>query len=332
MMPPETMTVIEAKAAGGPEALIPAKRPVPAPGPGEVLIEVAAAGINRPDVFQRQGLYPPPKGASDVLGMEVAGKIVAVGPGTLRFKAGDLVCALVGGGGYAEFAVAPEATTLPVPQGLTLVEAAALPEAVFTVWHNLFERAGLQPGEWLLVHGGTSGIGTTAIQIGHALGAKVMVTVGSEEKARAAEALGAVRAVNYREQDFVEAVREETGGHGADVILDMVGGDYIERDLKAAALEGRIVQIAFLKGSKVEIDLMRLMLRRLTLTGSTLRIQRTEAKARMARSIEERIWPLIAEGKLKPVIDSTFKLEEAADAHRRIDDPDHIGKIVLVAK
>ena len=331
-MPPETMTVIEAKAAGGPEALIPAKRPVPAPGPGEVLIEVAAAGINRPDVFQRQGLYPPPKGASDVLGMEVAGKIVAVGPGTLRFKAGDLVCALVGGGGYAEFAVAPEATTLPVPQGLTLVEAAALPEAVFTVWHNLFERAGLQPGEWLLVHGGTSGIGTTAIQIGHALGAKVMVTVGSEEKARAAEALGAVRAVNYREQDFVEAVREETGGHGADVILDMVGGDYIERDLKAAALEGRIVQIAFLKGSKVEIDLMRLMLRRLTLTGSTLRIQSTEAKARMARSIEERIWPLIAEGKLKPVIDSTFKLEEAADAHRRIDDPDHIGKIVLVAK
>ncbi len=331
-MPPETMTVIEAKAAGGPEVLIPAKRPVPAPGPGEVLIEVAAAGINRPDVFQRQGLYPPPKGASDVLGMEVAGKIVAVGPGTLRFKAGDLVCALVGGGGYAEFAVAPEATTLPVPQGLTLVEAAALPEAVFTVWHNLFERAGLQPGEWLLVHGGTSGIGTTAIQIGHALGAKVMVTVGSEEKARAAEALGAVRAVNYREQDFVEAVREETGGHGADVILDMVGGDYIERDLKAAALEGRIVQIAFLKGSKVEIDLMRLMLRRLTLTGSTLRIQSTEAKARMARSIEERIWPLIAEGKLKPVIDSTFKLDEAADAHRRIDDPDHIGKIVLVAK
>ena len=331
-MPPETMTVIEAKAAGGPEVLIPAKRPVPAPGPGEVLIEVAAAGINRPDVFQRQGLYTPPKGASDVLGMEVAGKIVAVGPGTLRFKAGDLVCALVGGGGYAEFAVAPEATTLPVPQGLTLVEAAALPEAVFTVWHNLFERAGLQPGEWLLVHGGTSGIGTTAIQIGHALGAKVMVTVGSEEKARAAEALGAVRAVNYREQDFVEAVREETGGHGADVILDMVGGDYIERDLKAAALEGRIVQIAFLKGSKVEIDLMRLMLRRLTLTGSTLRIQSTEAKARMARSIEERIWPLIAEGKLKPVIDSTFKLEEAADAHRRIDDPDHIGKIVLVAK
>ena len=331
-MPPETMTVIEAKAAGGPEVLIPAKRPVPAPGPGEVLIEVAAAGINRPDVFQRQGLYPPPKGASDVLGMEVAGKIVAVGPGTLRFKAGDLVCALVGGGGYAEFAVAPEATTLPVPQGLTLVEAAALPEAVFTVWHNLFERAGLQPGEWLLVHGGTSGIGTTAIQIGHALGAKVMVTVGSEEKARAAEALGAVRAVNYREQDFVEAVREETGGHGADVILDMVGGDYIERDLKAAALEGRIVQIAFLKGSKVEIDLMRLMLRRLTLTGSTLRIQSTEAKARMARSIEERIWPLIAEGKLKPVIDSTFKLEDAPGAHRRIDDPKHVGKIVLVTK
>ncbi|MEX1059432.1 MAG: NAD(P)H-quinone oxidoreductase [Methyloceanibacter sp.] len=330
MMPPTTMTVIEAKGSGGPEVLVPGTRPVPEPGPGEVLIEVAAAGINRPDVLQRQGLYPPPKGASDLLGMEVAGKVIAVGPGAVRFKQGDLVCALVGGGGYAEFCVAPEATTLPLPQGLSLTQAAALPEAVFTVWHNVFERAALQPGEWLLVHGGTSGIGTTAIQIGTALGAKVMVTVGSAEKARAAEALGAARAVNYREQDFVEAVRESTGGHGANVILDMVGGDYIERNLRAAALDGRIVQIAFLKGSKVEIDLMRLMLRRLTLTGSTLRIQSTEAKARMAKAIEERIWPLIAQGKLKPVIDSTFKLEEAADAHRRIDDPEHIGKIVLV--
>jgi len=331
-MLPKTMTVIEARESGGPEVLVPAERKVPEPEPGEVLIEVAAAGINRPDVFQRQGLYPPPKGASDVLGMEVAGQVVALGPGAKRFKQGEAVCALVTGGGYAEFCVAAEATTLPVPQGLSLIEAAALPEAVFTVWHNIFERGGLKPGEWLLVHGGASGIGTTAIQMAVALGAKVMVTVGSAEKVRACEALGAARAVNYREADFVEAVRDETGGHGADVILDMVGGDYVERNLKAAALEGHIVQIAFLKGSKVEIDLMRLMLRRLTLTGSTLRVQSTESKARMAKAIEDRVWPLITEGKFKPVIDSTFKLENAAAAHRRIDDPEHIGKIVLVTK
>jgi putative PIG3 family NAD(P)H quinone oxidoreductase len=329
-MLPKTMTVIEARESGGPEVLVPAERKVPEPGPGEILIEVEAAGINRPDVLQRQGLYPPPKGASDILGMEVAGKVAALGPGAVRFKQGDLVCALVGGGGYAEFCAAPEATTLPVPGDLSLVETAALPEAVFTVWHNVFERGGLKPGEWLLVHGGASGIGTTAIQMAVALGANVMVTIGSAEKARACEALGAARAVNYHEADFVEAVREETGGRGANVILDMVGGDYIERNLKAAALEGHIVQIAFLKGSKVEIDLMRLMLRRLTLTGSTLRIQSLDAKARMARAIEDRIWPLIAEGRFKPVIDSTFKLEDAAGAHRRIDDPLHIGKIVLV--
>jgi NADPH2:quinone reductase len=257
---------------------------------------------------------------------------VKLGPGTTRFKPGDAVCALVNGGGYADYAVAPEATTLPVPQGLSMIEAAALPETVFTVWHNVFERAALKPGEWLLVHGGTSGIGTTAIQIGAALGAKVMVTVGSAEKARAAQALAVVRAINYRDADFVEAVRETTAGHGADVILDMVGGDYIDRNLRAAALDGRIVQIAFLKGSKVEINLMRLMLRRLTLTGSTLRAQTPEAKARIAKGVEERIWPLIAAGKLKPVIDSTFPLKEAAEAHRRIDAPDHIGKIVLITK
>jgi len=331
-MLPETMTVIEAKGNGGPEVLVAGTRPVPEPGPGEVLIEVEAAGINRPDVLQRQGLYPAPKGASDLLGLEVAGKVVKLGPGATRFQVGDLVCALVNGGGYAEYAVAPEATTLPVPPGLTLIEAAALPETVFTVWHNVFERANLQPGEWLLVHGGTSGIGTTAIQIASALGAKVMVTVGSAEKARAAEALGAVRAVNYAQEDFVEAVRVETGGHGANVILDMVGGDYVDRNLRAAALDGRIVQIAFLKGSKVDVDLMRLMLRRLTLTGSTLRAQTPEAKARMAKGVEERIWPLIAQGKLKPVIDSTFPLKDAAEAHRRIDDPGHIGKIVLVTR
>ena len=331
-MLPKTMTVIEAKSAGGPEVLVAGTRLLPEPGPGEVLIEVEAAGINRPDVLQRQGLYPAPKGASDLLGLEVAGKIAKRGAGATRFQVGDLVCALVNGGGYAEYAVAPEATTLPVPPGLTLIEAAALPETVFTIWHNVFERANLQPGEWLLVHGGTSGIGTTAIQIASALGAKVMVTVGSAEKARAAEALGAVRAVNYAQEDFVEAVRESTGGHGANVILDMVGGDYVDRNLRAAALDGRIVQIAFLKGSKVDVDLMRLMLRRLTLTGSTLRAQTPEAKARMAKGVEERIWPLIAQGKLKPVIDSTFPLKDAAEAHRRIDDPGHIGKIVLVVR
>ncbi|MGE3527990.1 MAG: NAD(P)H-quinone oxidoreductase [Methyloceanibacter sp.] len=323
------MTAIEAKGAGGPEMLIEATRPVPEPGPGEVLIEVAAAGINRPDVLQRQGLYPPPKGASDLLGLEVAGTVIGRGQGASRFQDGDRVCALVNGGGYAEYAVAPEATTLPVPEGLSMVEAAALPETVFTVWHNVFERAALKPGEWLLVHGGASGIGTTAIQLGAALGARVITTVGSAAKAEAALALGAVRAVNYAQEDFVEAVREATSGEGANVILDMVGGEYVERNLRAAALDGRIVQIAFLKGSKVEIDLMRLMLRRLTLTGSTLRAQTQEAKARMARGVEERVWPLVAKGRFRPVIDSTFSLDRTAEAHRRIDDPAHIGKIVL---
>ncbi|MGA9602549.1 MAG: NAD(P)H-quinone oxidoreductase [Methyloceanibacter sp.] len=331
-MLPKTMTVIEAREPGGPEVLVPATRPVPEPGPGEVLIEVAAAGINRPDVLQRQGLYPPPKGASDLLGLEVAGKVVALGEGASRYQPGDLVCALVNGGGYAAFAVAPEGSTLPVPQVLSLAEAAALPETVFTVWHNVFERGGLERGEWLLVHGGASGIGTTAIQMATAFGAKVIVTVGSAWKVKSCEALGAVRAINYHEEDFVEAVRETTGGHGADVILDMVGGDYVERDLKAAALEGHIVQIAFLKGAKVELDLMRLMMRRLTLTGSTLRAQSPEAKARMAKAIEQRVWPLIAAGKVNPVVDSIFELAQAADAHRRIDDPNHVGKIVLTTK
>ncbi len=331
-MAPETMTVIEAKGHGGPGVLVPAKRPVPVPGPGEVLIEVKAAGVNRPDVLQRQGLYPAPKGASDLLGLEVAGNVAACGPGAARYKIGDAVCALTNGGGYAEFCVAPESATLPLPGDLSPVEAAALPETVFTVWHNVFERGGLEPGEWLLVHGGASGIGTTAIQMGRLFGAHVLVTAGSAEKVRACEELGATRAINYREEDFVEVVKEATQGHGADVILDMVGGDYIERDLRAAAIDGRIVQIAFLKTSKVEIDLMRLMMRRLTLTGSTLRAQSAEAKARMARAIEEKVWPLIAEGKLKPVIDSTFALTDAAAAHARIDDPDHIGKIVLVVE
>jgi putative PIG3 family NAD(P)H quinone oxidoreductase len=328
-MLPQTMTVIEARESGGPEVLVLGDRPVPLPAPDEVLIVVEAAGINRPDVLQRQGLYPPPKGASDLLGLEVAGAVVATGQDVTRFKEGDFVCALVNGGGYAEFVVAPEATTLLAPIGLDAVQAAALPETVFTVWNNVFERGGLEPGDWLLVHGGASGIGTTAIQLATAMGAKVITTVGSAEKVKACEALGAVRAINYHEEDFVQVVREVTEKHGADVILDMVGGDYIERNLKAAALEGHIVQIAFLKTSKVEIDLMRLMMRRLTLTGSTLRAQPPAAKARMAKAIEERIWPLVVQGKFKPVIDSTFQMTEAADAHRRIDDPAHIGKIVL---
>jgi NADPH2:quinone reductase len=331
-MLPKTMTAIEARDQGGPEVLVPSTRSVPAPGPGEVLIEVEAAGINRPDVLQRQGLYPPPKGASDLLGLEIAGYVAALGPAATRFKEGDAVCALTNGGGYAEFCVALEATTLLVPETLSLVEAAALPEAVFTVWHNVFERGGLKPGEWLLVHGGASGIGTTAVQMARLFGAKVLVTAGSEQKIRACGALGAIRAINYRSEDFVEVVRKQTAGHGADVILDMVGGSYVERNLRAAAFDGRIVQIAFLEGSKVDIDLMRVMMRRLTLTGSTLRAQSAEAKARMAQNIESRVWPLVAEGKLKPVIDSTFKLADAAGAHRRIDAPDKIGKIVLVVE
>jgi NADPH2:quinone reductase len=330
-MLPKTMTVIEMRGTGGPEVLVPSDRPVPVPGKGEVLIKVAAAGVNRPDVLQRQGLYPAPKGASDLLGLEVAGKIVALGAGVTGFKLGDEVAALVNGGGYAAFCVAPQAATLPKPPGLSFVEAAAMPEGAFTVWHNVFERGGLKPGDWLLVHGGASGIGTTAIQMGRLMGAHVITTVGSDAKVVACQALGATRAINYHQEDFVEAVREATGGRGANVILDMVGGAYVERNLRAAAEDGSIVQIAFLQGSKVEIDLMRLMLRRLTLTGSTLRAQSVEAKARMARAIEEHVWPLVAQGKFKPVIDSTFKLEAAARAHHRIDDPGHIGKIVLVA-
>jgi NADPH2:quinone reductase len=330
-MLPKTMTVIEMRGTGGPEVLVAAERPVPAPGEAEVLIEVKAAGVNRPDVLQRQGLYPAPKGASDLLGLEVAGNVVALGAGVTGFKLGDEVVALVNGGGYAAFCVTPEATTLPKPPGLSFIEAAALPEGAFTVWHNVFERGGLKTGDWLLVHGGASGIGTTAIQMGRLMGAHVITTVGSDAKVVACQALGATRAINYHKEDFVEAVREATGGRGANVILDMVGGAYIERNLRAAAEDGSIVQIAFLQGSKVEIDLMRLMLRRLTLTGSTLRAQGPEAKARMARSLKERVWPLIAQGKFKPVIDSTFKLKDAGDGHRRIDDPEHIGKIVLVA-
>ena len=296
-MLPKTMTVIEATEAGGPEVLVPASGPCPQPGAGEVLIEVAAAGINRPDVLQRQGLYPPPKGASDLLGLEVAGKVAALGPGADALQTGDRVCALVNGGGYAEYAVAPEATTLPRPAGPHLrSKPPPCPRPSSPSGTMCSSAAQLKPGEWLLVHGGASGIGTTAIQIATALGAQGHRHGRQRREGAACEALGAVRAINYREEDFVEAVRETTGGHGADVILDMVGGDYIERNLRAAALEGRIVQIAFLKGSKVEIDLMRLMMRRLTLTGSTLRAQTPRPRRAWPRRSRSCVWPLIAEG------------------------------------
>ncbi len=328
-MTPETMTAILIREPGGPEVIEPRTVPVPTPGEGAYLVKVAAAGVNRPDVLQRTGAYPPPKGHSEIPGLEIAGEIVAAGPGTRRFKPGDPVCALVSGGGYAEYCLAEEPATLPVPAGLGLAEAAALPETVFTVWHNVVERGGLREGDWLLVHGGSSGIGTTAIQLGAALGARVIVTAGSAEKCAACEALGATRAINYREEDFVAAVREATDGHGADVILDMVGGDYIERNFVAAAPDGRIVQIAFLAGPKAEVNFVRLMLKRLTLTGSTLRARSIAVKGGIAAAVEETVWPLIETGRVRPVMDRTFPLAQAADAHARMESSAHIGKIAL---
>ena len=317
---------------GGPEVLKPQSAPVPKPGDGELLIKVAAAGINRPDVLQRMGSYPPPKGASPIPGLEVAGEVVETGKGTNRFKKGDQVCALVNGGGYAEYCLAPEVSAMKIPAGLGMVEAAAIPETFFTVWHNVFERGQLKAGEWLLVHGGSSGIGTTAIQLAKAFGANVIVTAGSEKKCAVCLELGARRAINYRKEDFVEIVREETGGAGADVILDMVGGDYIGRDFQAAAMDGRIVQIAFLGGSKVETDFMPLMLKRLTLTGSTLRARPNEFKGALARTIEDKVWPLVVAGQISPVIDSTFPLSEIVEAHKRMDGGQHVGKIVLTVE
>jgi len=317
---------------GGPEVLKPQSAPVPKSGAGELLIKVAAAGINRPDVLQRMGSYPPPKGASPIPGLEVAGEVVETGKGTKRFAKGDQVCALVNGGGYAEYCLAPEVSAMTIPAGLGMVEAAAIPETFFTVWHNVFERGQLKAGEWLLVHGGSSGIGTTAIQLAKAFGAKVIVTAGSPEKCAICLELGAKRAINYRKEDFVEAVREETGGAGADVILDMVGGDYITRDFQAAAMDGRIVQIAFLGGSKVEADFMPLMLKRLTLTGSTLRARPNEFKGALARTMEDKVWPLVVAGQISPVIDSTFPLSEIVEAHKRMDGGQHVGKIVLTVE
>jgi len=325
------MTAIEIARPGGPEVLRPARRPRPRPGPGEVLIAVEAAGVNRPDVLQRQGHYAPPPGASDIPGLEVAGVIVEVGAEVAAWSAGDRVCALLAGGGYAELAVAPAPQCLPIPHGLSAVEAAALPETFFTVWSNVFERARLQPGETLLVHGGSSGIGTAAIALGHAMGARVIATAGSAEKCAACQRLGADVAVNYRTQDFVAAVREATGGRGVDVVLDMVGGDYTPRNVECLALEGRLAQIAFLRGPQVQLDLRPFLQKRLTLTGSSLRPRSVQEKGALARALREHVWPLIEDGRVRPVIHATFPLEQAADAHRLMESSAHIGKIVLAA-
>lgn len=323
------MRAIEIREPGGPEVLVPAIRETPVPGETELLVKVAAAGVNRPDCLQRQGAYPPPAGASDIPGLEFAGEVVAAGAGVTGFKPGDTVCALVAGGGYAEFCTVDESNALPIPSGLTMTEAAAIPETFFTVWHNVFQRGGLKSGETFLVHGGTSGIGTTAIQLAKAFGARVLATAGSEAKCMAMRKLGADRAINYRDTDFVEAVREATGGKGADLILDMVGGDYITRNYQAAAVEGRIVQIAFLKGRKAEADFSLLMMKRLTHTGSTLRARDIAFKAGIARELRQHVWPLLSARKVLPVMDSIFPLDHAAAAHQRMEDGEHIGKIVL---
>ncbi|MCW5713620.1 MAG: NAD(P)H-quinone oxidoreductase [Bauldia sp.] len=323
------MTAITISEPGGPDVLSPVQLPVPMPGTGEILVRVRAAGVNRPDVAQRQGHYPPPPGASEIPGLEIAGEVVARGNGALAFAIGDRVLALVPGGGYAEYCVVHETNALPIPAGLDTVAAAGVAETFFTVWSNVFGRAGLVAGETLLVHGGSSGIGTTAIQLGKAFGATVIVTVGSDAKAEACRALGADLAVNYRTADFVEAVKTFTGGNGADVILDMVGGDYVARNFAAAAKDGRVVQIAFLGGTSPTLDLRPVMVKRLTYTGSTLRPRPVAFKAEVAAALREKVWPLLASGTVRPVIDSTFPLRAVADAHRRIEASGHIGKVVL---
>ena len=320
------MRAIEISQAGGPEVLSLCERPVPTPTHGQVVLKLAYAGVNRPDALQRAGLYNPPKGASDLPGLEASGTVAAVGSGVTDLKIGDAVCALLPGGGYAEYAATPAAHCLRVPQGLDLRSAACLPETYFTVWTNVFMRGGLQAGERFLVHGGSSGIGTTAIQLASAFGARVFATAGSAEKCGACTALGAERAINYRNDDFVEAIKEEGG---ANLILDMVGGDYIPRNIRALADDGCLVQIAFLQGSKVELNFAQVMTRRLTITGSTLRPQSDLAKATIAEQLLKNVWPLLDQGRLHPVIDSTFDLTEAAAAHARMESSAHIGKIVL---
>jgi NADPH2:quinone reductase len=329
---PRTMRAIEISVPGGPEVLRIAQRPLPAPADGEVLIDIAAAGVNRPDVLQRKGGYPPPPGASDIPGLEVAGTIVAIGKGVTQWKNGDQVCALVTGGGYAEYVCAPAAQCLPIPRGLTLTEAAGLPETFFTVWVNVFDRAGLKGDESLLVQGGSSGIGVTAIQMARALGHRVFATAGSTEKCTECEKLGAERAINYRTEDFAAVVKAATGNRGVDVILDMVGGDYVPREIACLADDGRLSLIAFLGGTRTTIDMSDILRRRLTITGSTLRPRPVEVKARIALALREKVWPLIEAGKIRPVIYRTFALEEASAAHALMETSTHVGKIMLTVK
>jgi len=326
------MLAIEISSFGGPEVLVPVERPLPVPQAGEVLIKVTAAGVNRPDALQRRGGYAPPPGASDIPGLEVAGTIVDVpGNGLAGWRAGDEVCALVAGGGYAEFCAAPAVQCLPVPRRLDLVAAGAIPETAFTVWNNVFDRGRLKPGEWILIHGGSSGIGTLAIQLAHVLGSRVLATAGSAEKCAACERLGAERAINYRETDFVEAVREATGGRGVDVILDIVGGDYLRRNIDVLAVEGRLVQIALQAGPTAQLNMAPLLAKRLTITASTLRARSVEEKGVLAAAVRSNVWPLLESGAVKPIIHTTFPLRAAADAHRLLESSQHIGKIVLVA-
>jgi NADPH:quinone reductase len=327
---PQTMAAVEIHGKGGPEVLVGGMVDTPRAGPGQILIHNAAAGVNRPDIQQRIGAYPPPVGHSKLPGLEVAGHVAEVGMGVTRWKVGDAVCALVNGGGYAGYTVAEEVVALPIPVGVDIIHAAALPETIFTVWNNVFERGGLKAGDWFMVHGGTSGIGTTAIQLAKAFGARVIATAGSADKCRACVDLGADRAIDYKTEDFVAVVREVTGGRGVDVTLDMVGGDYTERNIIAAAEDGRIVQIASLGGAEAKINVARLMVKRVTLTGSTLRPRTREVKAGFARAIETKVWPLIAAGKVRVVLDSTYPLARAGDAHRRMETSAHVGKIVLV--
>jgi NADPH:quinone reductase len=329
MSVPLEMTVVEIAAPGGPEQLKPAQRPVPVPKEEEVLVRVAAAGVNRPDVMQRQGRYPPPAGASDLPGLEISGEIVARGPKVSGLSIGDKVTALLPGGGYAGYAVAAAPLCLPVPNGISMVEAAAIPETFFTVWTNLFDRGRCKAGDIVLIHGGTSGIGTTAIQLAAAWGARVFATAGSDDKARACERLGAIRGINYRTEDFVEVMRTETGGKGVDVTLDMVAGSYVPRNLEIAALEGRIVMISLIGGSRAEINMGTILTKRLTLTGSTLRSRTVAQKAEVADAVRKNIWPLLAAGRVRPTIHATFPLAQASEAHRLMETSNHIGKIVL---
>ena len=323
------MRYVGITAPGGPDVLHLATGPIPTPGTGEVLVRVSAAGVNRPDILQRQGKYPPPPGASPILGLEIAGTVAAVGPGVEQWRVGHELCALVAGGGYAEYCVVPDPQALPLPAGLTMVEGAALPETFFTVWTNLFQRGRLRSGETTLIHGGSSGIGTTAIQLARVFGARVFVTAGSAVKCEACRELGADLAVNYHEDDFVRAVEQATAGRGVDVVLDMVGGDYVARNLSVLAVDGRLVQIAFMASSRVELDLRVVMTKRLTITGSTLRPRSVPEKGAIARELESQVWPLLASRQLRPVVYRTFPLSEAAEAHRVIESGEHIGKLVL---